>query len=318
MKTPPALALAAVLLAWGAGCAPAASPAPTPTREPTNTPLPPPANTPTPEPDFGPWQPVRELTYRDSSNSVNNGVFHDESFGVLVGAGGHVETTTDGAQEWSVLNANSMCLFGADIVDENVVWICGNMGHVRLSQDGGKTWKAVTGFGASEPNHCRYLSFLDDTTGWAATQKGQGFTSDGATAWTELALPAGAGQIAAVFLRTPADGYVLDDSGTLHATADGGATWISRPVNAPGKGKLPIDFAPIAAVRFRDAERGRIVLLRNGYWTGETSDGGATWTWTAMPDFKGARSFYMTRDGRLLTSIDIAARSILLLEYSGA
>jgi hypothetical protein len=37
-----------------------------------------------------------------------------------------------------------------------------------------------------------------------------------------------------------------------------------------------------------------------------------------MPDFKGARSFYMTRDGMLLTSIDIAARSILLLEYSGA
>jgi len=44
----------------------------------------------------------------------------------------------------------------------------------------------------------------------------------------ETPLPAGAGGIAAIALRTASDGYLLDSAGVLHVTGDGGQTWFSQ------------------------------------------------------------------------------------------
>jgi photosystem II stability/assembly factor-like uncharacterized protein len=318
MKKTLALVLLIVIAICFSGCAPAPTEAPATAIPPTDSPLPPPTITPTPAPDYGPWHLVRQIKYSDPSASVYYGGFLNDSFGILIGASGLVEYTQDGGQSWGTGSNQSWCRFGLDIVDEKIAWNCGNPGHVRLTTDGGKTWTAVADYGPGEPNHCRYLSFLDAQTGWAATPGMLAATSDGAATWTDLALPAGTGEIAAISLRTPTDGYVLDARGTLLATADGGTTWESNSVNLPAAGELLIDPTPLTSMRFWDADHGRILVLKSGFWTGDTSDGGKTWTWTKMPSVKGARSSYMSRDGRTLSMIDVTKQDILLLEYAGA
>ena len=108
-------------------------------------------------------------------------------------------------------------------------------------------------------------------------------TADGAVTWTDLISPQGIGRIVAISLRSPKNGYLLDDNALLYETADGGTTWASRAMDFPADGKLPIDFAPWASLRFWDADHGRIVVIKNGFWTGDTADGGMTWTWKSSP-----------------------------------
>ena len=91
--------------------------------------------------------------------------FHDDGFGITVGYSGDVRYTTDGGQLWTSAENKSWCRYGLDIVDEKTAWHCGNGGHVRASTDGGQTWQTVADFGPNQPDHCRFLSFLDAKTG---------------------------------------------------------------------------------------------------------------------------------------------------------
>jgi len=303
-----------------AGCAPAQEqPVPTGTPvPPTATPQPAPTATPapTPAPDLGPWKLLRQLEYKDNDSAINFGAFLNESHGILVGYSGLVRYTSNGGQNWDVGNSSSLCRFGLDIVDEQIAWNCGNGGHVRVSTDGGATWKPVTDYGKSEPDHCRYLSFLDAQTGWAAAPAMLGATLDGGVTWTDLSLPKGTSKIAAISLRTPTEGYVLDIQGVLLVTADGGKTWTLRSLSLPKGGKLPMDFAPLTAMRFWDAQHGRVVYNLSGqFWTATTEDGGITWKQQAMPDVKGIYNLFLTRDGQTLSAIDVTKRKILILQY---
>jgi photosystem II stability/assembly factor-like uncharacterized protein len=109
---------------------------------------------------------------------------------------------------------------------------------------------------------------------------------------------------------------VLDIQGVLLVTADGGKTWTLRSLSLPKGGKLPVDFAPLTAMRFWDAQHGRVVYNLSGqFWTATTEDGGVTWKQQAMPDVKGIYNLFLTRDGQTLTAIDVTKRKILILQY---
>src|SRR5512146_3271532 len=194
MKNTLFVIMALLILASLTGCASAATP--------TATALPPTASptvVPTSTISTGPWQVIRQAQYEQS---IYQAGFLDDSFGITVGYSGGVYYTTDGAQTWSQANNTSYCRFGLDIVDQQTAWNCGNGGHVRLSTDGGKNWQAVADFGGSEPDHCRYLSFLDARTGWAAAPELLGTTTDAGTTWNTLALPKDIKDMAAIALRT--------------------------------------------------------------------------------------------------------------------
>jgi photosystem II stability/assembly factor-like uncharacterized protein len=145
--------------------------------------------------------------------------------------------SADGGQNWSPGKNTSFCRFGLNIVDQQTAWNCGNGGHVRVSTDGGKNWQAVANFGGSEPDQCCFLSFLDAHTGWAAAPQLLGVTTNGGSIWNKLALPKGIKDVAAIALRTATEGYLLDTTGTVFVTTDGGLTWKREPVaityNAP-------------------------------------------------------------------------------------
>jgi len=294
-----------------AGCAPAqAQPVPTDTPVPsTATPAPTDANT------FGSWKLVRKSSY---AHPVTLAGFLNDTFGLTIGYDGEVHYTTDGGQTWPTAKNESFCRFGLDIVDENVAWTCGNRGNVRLSTDGGRTWKAVADFGPSEPRQCRYLSFLDAKTGWAATPYEIGATTDGGQTWSEIALPKGSAEIMGMTLRTATSAFLLDKAGTFFRTVDGGQTWVGRPLGLAEKEYLSFDTAPKAVMRFTDAEHGGLVftLITGTIVYMRTDNGGETWKRETIPGLDGTNSyFYLAPDGKTLTITDSPNKEILVLRY---
>jgi photosystem II stability/assembly factor-like uncharacterized protein len=242
--------------------------------------------------------------------------FHDEAFGITVGYGGAVYYTMDGGETWTEANNDSWCRFGLDIVDENVAWHIGNGGQVRVSTDGGRNWEAVSDL--SDKGISPSTSFLDTKTGWAASPGQLWATSDGGQMWTDVTLPEMDNLIAAIALRTAADGYVLDYAGNLHVTHDGGSTWVSQTLELGDK----IDLVAHPVIRFFDAENGVIVtrLAEKGIVALRTADGGITWTQEDLLDDLGIYLYleiylYLSRDGRFLT-ITAPNDSVLVLHHN--
>ncbi|MBN2321190.1 MAG: hypothetical protein JXR49_19070 [Acidobacteria bacterium] len=174
-----------------------------------------------------------------------------------------------------------------------------------MSTDGGRTWKAVAdkagGMGC-------ILSFLDTKTGWLGFGNKFQMTTDGGATWKDLALPQNVSKVAAISLRTPTDGYLVDDKGVLYITQDGGKTWASQSLGLDGSSIMGfvtqgfVNEVPQAAVRFFDADHGLVVLGLSGK-TGmvalRTADGGKTWKEESLPDGMGTP--YISRDGKFLT-----------------
>lgn len=304
-----------------AGCSPAATPqataeaAPeTPAVEIKATEVVPQA----PETPQSAWQVVGTSNYR---HSVYYAGFTDESMGITVGYAGEVRYTTDSGATWKVASNNSKCRFGLEIVDEQTAWHCGNGGHVRVSTDGGKSWKAVSNFGPNEPSQCRYLSFLDATTGWAATPGILAGTSDGGQTWQEIALPDGILSIIAIELISPQVGYVLGSSGSLYATTDGGATWTSQAPDFLKDAFVGKMASPLAAIRFTDGQHGMIVLSRgnadDGFyvWSAYTEDGGTTWREDQVTFERGLPFIYLSRDGSTVTVLNNVAKQMTILKF---
>jgi photosystem II stability/assembly factor-like uncharacterized protein len=253
-------------------------------------------------PSVGPWKVIRQALYEQS---VYQAGFLDDSFGIMVGYNGDVYYSADGGQNWSPGNNTSYCRFGLDIVDRQTAWTCGNGGHVRVSTDGGENWQAVTNFGGSEPDHCRYLSFLDARTGWAAAPQLLGVTTDGGTTWNTLALPTGIKDIAAIALRAVTEGYLLDTTGTIFVTTDGGQTWTAHSLGLAGNEELTIAYAPTAAMRFTDAQNGMVVFdLNDSVFSARTTDGGQTWKREPVAITYQTPTLYLAHDGLTLTAID--------------
>jgi photosystem II stability/assembly factor-like uncharacterized protein len=189
-------------------------------------------------------------------------------------------------------------------VDVKTIWQCG-MKNVSVSTDGGKTWKAIAekagGMGC-------ILAFADEKTGMFGFGAKFEMTTDGGATWKELVLPKDVTKVAAISLRTPADGYLVDGNGVLHITKDGSKTWSSQSLgldnpNILGFGSGPfVNETPQAAVRFFDANNGLVILGLAGKTNLialRTADGGKTWKEESLPAELGKP--YLSRDGKYLT-----------------
>jgi photosystem II stability/assembly factor-like uncharacterized protein len=165
------------------------------------------------------------------------------------------------------------------------------------------------------------LTFADAETGWFGSGVKFEMTTDGGATWKELTLPKGISKVAAISLRTPTNGYLVDANGVLHSTHDGGETWSSQSLGleAPsimGFGSGPfINETPQAAVRFLDANHGLVVLGLSGktnLMALRTADGGKTWKEESLPAELGTP--YISRDGRFLT-VNQWGKGLTLLKY---
>lgn len=302
-----------IFLLVGCRSTDAAPPVATPTLVPIHA-----TAVPTQAVDAGQWQVISQIEVTHPTTIAG---FLNDTFGITAGPNGETHYTTDGGKTWTKANNSSLCRFGLDIVDEQVAWHCGNSGHVRVTTDGARNWQAVADFGPSEPTHCRFLSFLDDKTGWAATPNQLAATQDGGMTWTEIARPDDIQTIMAIALRTASDGYILDSGGKLFVTQDGGKTWSTRELApiADDSGKSFAWYVPSAAVRFLDSERGLVVMNfrnavtnKNQAMAMRTADGGQTWSQASIP-VTGA--LYLSHDGEILTVTSLTGREITVLRY---
>jgi photosystem II stability/assembly factor-like uncharacterized protein len=279
----------------------------------------------------GHWEVVRQIDYDDLPESSLKGDigpayrvymvtlagFHTENFGMTVGPDDDARYTTDGGQSWTRASGALHCRHGLEIVGEKVAWHCGN-GGTRLTSDGGRTWRTVA------PSPCPYMSFLDARIGWAASAYDLQATADGGASWKEIALPQEIGDIAAIALRSADDGYLLDITGALFVTADGGRSWETRSLGlAPGERLIPAAVGPKAALRFVDALHGMAVFdLEDGsVWYAVTGDGGRSWQKGEIVDLRGRSLYYhlfLAHAGTLLTATDDftnGANASIVLRY---
>ncbi len=180
------------------------------------------------------------------------------------------------------------------------------MKNLSVSTDGGETWSAVAdkagGFGC-------LVSFIDAKTGWFGFGNKFEKTTDGGATWAGLTLPDGVSRVAAISLRTPVDGYLVDDKGVLYITGDGGKTWSSKSLGLETPSIMGfvsggfVNEIPQTAIRFTDADNGVVVMGLSGKTSMialKTADGGKTWKEESLPaTLFGAP--YLSRDGKFLT-----------------
>lgn len=193
------------------------------------------------------------------------------------------------------------------------------MKNLSVSKDGGETWEAVAdkagGFGC-------LVSFTDAKTGWFGFGNKFEMTTDGGATWTGLTLPEEVTKVASISLRTPADGYLVDDKGVLYITSDGGRTWSSRSLGLDNPAIMGfvsggfVNEVPQVAIRFTDANNGVVVMGLSGKASMialHTADGGKTWKEESLPaTLFGAP--YISRDGKYVT-INKWGEGTTLLKY---
>jgi photosystem II stability/assembly factor-like uncharacterized protein len=259
------------------------------------------------------WSIVRAMDFGQSTLSV---MFGDESFGVATDLGGGIHYTEDGGSTWTYAATAGRSRVALEISEgDERIWHIGFGGAVGRSTDRAHTWEPVSFLPYN--GHVEYVSFANADAGWVATTELPTFfvTADGAKTWTAHPLPEGMGKPAALHLRTPRDGYLLDRAGNLFQTADGGATWEERSLGLEQGFTIPT-LNHSAAMRFTDDRHGLIALNLLGGGSGRvlvlrTKDGGATWSEEPLP--VGMGMFHLTRNGVYLTHVDLMNHAKIIL-----
>ncbi len=281
------------------------------------TPVPPTvAPDPTAEPSDT-WQIVKKI---QPEHQPKYAAFMNELFGVTgCGQIGRPSFTSDGGQSWTQPAIGQFCPSSIEIVDGRSIWMCNSFG-VFNSQDGGRSLSQLY----NPYDGCRRISFADQNNGWSSFEWNVASTNDGAIRWVDLEKPYDMGEVAAIALRTPQDGYVLTYDGILFSTIDAGVNWSSVDVGIIDSetGIANMDGRPSVVMRFLDEQNGIIVVNLFGAGVGKllalhTADGGQTWEQHLIPLNPGA--VYLSHDGTYLTVTEHgAAGGITLLENQAA
>jgi hypothetical protein len=245
-------------------------------------------------------------------------MFRDGQVGIATDLQGGIHYTVDGGKSW---NYATRAGFSRVALEMNTpyIWHIGYGGAVSRSQDEGHSWQEISS--VPHGGHVEYMSFADEMNGWVvSTERSEIFiTRDGAKTWESLPFPEKMGRPAALALRTPSDGYLLDTGGNLFITSDAGKTWTVRSLPLAQGVSIPV-LNHSAAMRFTDGEHGLIALslLENGKGRTlglRTEDGGVTWVEEALPVPMGM--FHLTRDGIFLTHVDLIEQGKITVLCSG-
>lgn len=260
-----------------------------------------------------PWKLIKQL---QPEHKPKYAAFMNELFGVS-GCGEKLQPsfTADGGQTWYQPVMGQFCPDSVDIVDGRNIWLCNSFG-VFHSEDGGKSLVQMY----SPYDGCRILSFVDGAYGWSSFDWNLAATEDGAMRWTEVEKESTMADIAAIFRRSPAEGYVLTYDGHLFTTTDSGGSWSSTDLGlVDGEMRIAnMDGRPPVAMRFQDSDNGIIVLALAGrgdtkFLALHTDDGGRSWAQYDLPLNLGP--IYLSHDGRFLTVTELGgAGTITIME----
>lgn len=258
------------------------------------------------------WKVVSSIT---NELKVTIAGFNDEKCGIAVGRDGTTHYTDKGFNKLrGGSGSQKACLFGLCIINNKVAYACGNGSTVVKTLDGGANWQEITDFGTSEPSHARYLSFVDENSGWIAMPQDihntcqLARTMDGGKTWTGINLPNDINAIMTIYLRDSSNGYILDKSNILYTTHDGGKSFSKQKINIDDM----FDFSSLAflpysqqvALRFLDEKNAIIAYIGKNkkLKVARSSDGGVTWLNEPVEDVKGG-AIYISSDGKIISLV---------------
>jgi photosystem II stability/assembly factor-like uncharacterized protein len=254
------------------------------------------------------WTVIARADFPRTTLSV---MFADAAYGIATDTGGGIYATEDAGVHWTHAYDAGYSRVALDMMNPGAVWHIGFGGALSRSVDRGRSWEYV----GSVPynGHVEYVSFANEADGWVVSSEiAQLFqTGDGGRSWVALPLPEGMGFPAAINLRTPEEGRLLDTAGRLFLSTDGGATWSEGSIPL-GDGWVLPTLNHSAAMRFLDADHGLLAIEAVTEGDGRTfalrtADGGRTWEEESLPVPMGM--FHLTRDGIYLTHVDLIDQS---------
>jgi photosystem II stability/assembly factor-like uncharacterized protein len=206
---------------------------------------------------------------------------------------GTIMHTIDAGETWRKVPLPHPQSFGSSFCKQAAVgstYIFQYSNVIYITDDSGKTWKLVTEQFPNDSGKVGQMCFTDLKHGFAAWNATQyAVTDDGGKIWTEGKLKNEAsGNHSHIQFVDAKTGWILPDTGTIHATVDGGATWQAQ--------KLGKRIGTLVGVNFVDANLGHVLAgntpsIKEGSKLLRTTDGGMTWE--ALPNLKAANAGYV-------------------------
>lgn len=215
-----------------------------------------------------------------------NGVhFVNANLGWIVGDAGTLRVSYDGGETWTPQSPGTQeDLRDVYFINSSVGWVVGSEGTVLHTRDGGQTWSPQN---SGTTMVLTAVKFVDAHHGWAVGSKSTLLhTTDGGTNWQTQSPPADGHTCSSIpvvdfwdtqrgWLACWAAARCTDPGGGVHATVDGGQTWVYRSTG---------DLHYTTGVDFINATSGWALGYRYlgdqqyAMWVFQSTDGADTWT----------------------------------------
>lgn len=263
------------------------------------------------------WELVSEDKFVFSSYLVG---YYDDDSAASMGYNGEVHYYDPAEKSWPFSENKSLCRYGMDMVNENIIYTCGNGGHVTKSVDGGKTYTKMTSFAADASDQGVMMSFCDENNGLVASVSQLAITADGANTWTDIAVPSG---LLAIRMESPEKFCYIGSDLNFYKTADGGATWESAPMNLPLGDGYRTDMRNNFVFTIDGENMYTVFCIENenlSLKSYSTADGWLSCTENTVPEITGMKKgyLYMNRDGSIMTVTNVTRKRICPIRKAAA
>ncbi len=129
---------------------------------------------------------IWEFQVSGTTRNIWSVYFTDLNNGWAAAEGGKLLHTTDGGNNWEILQVGDPYLddfMDLTFTDENTGWVCGKNHSMYKTTDGGAAWAQVN---VPTTSDIRAMSFLNDTLGWITPLEENIYkTTDGGVSWIQ-------------------------------------------------------------------------------------------------------------------------------------
>lgn len=265
-------------------------------------------------------------------NGLTDIQFVDSLYGWTSGTFGTIMKTTDGGENWTIIQLPGKDLLMKISFASRNKGFCSSYNRVTYTtNDGGLSWDTLN---ALNGMYVYAMQFLDENVGFVSSLYEPARllkTTDGGKSWTDIINGLNPTSVRCPFFMDENYGWAAFGGNTVGATTDGGKTWTMS--NVPG-------YQPtVSQIHFVDKSNGFLVGITSGLADYDlygifayTTDGGHLWTYRPIPDkysllkqvhfvdantgyitednYPESRVFYTTNKGAEWTTIKGAGRNI--------
>jgi photosystem II stability/assembly factor-like uncharacterized protein len=196
--------------------------------------------------------------------------FADGLFGLIVGGLDVILQSEDGGLKWRALSSPSQSQLNAAYCNpRHTCWVAGGEHAVFRRDPGQSTWSRQK---APVEKPIVAIEFVDNSIGWAITEREIVGTKDGGEHWN-LLFHDSEKHLRGLHFVDDHLGWIAGSDALIIHTDDGGRTWVEQEIPMPSK--VQKKDVRLHAIRFADAQRGWAAGLHGIIFA--TRDGGESW-----------------------------------------